>query len=250
MVSTNIIEIFSSVQGEGPYIGCRQVFIRFAGCNLSCEYCDTPFEKQEYCSLQVNPDSNKFNELKNPVSQETLLKEISGLLSSFPHHSISLTGGEPLLNSEFLMEFLPEFRKCFPKIKIYLETNGTLFKELEKVIKYTDIISMDLKIKSSTGVDFPIEEHKKFIQTARKFSKEIFTKAVISSKIQDSEINEISELLRSFDEQIILVLQPVTSDNEEILLSPSKILEIQEKFMKKLNDVRVIPQTHKLLDLL
>ncbi|MCL5059022.1 MAG: 7-carboxy-7-deazaguanine synthase QueE, partial [Actinobacteria bacterium] len=34
-------EIFSSVQGEGPYVGTRQIFIRFDGCNLSCRYCDT-----------------------------------------------------------------------------------------------------------------------------------------------------------------------------------------------------------------
>ena len=41
MIETNIIEIFSSIQGEGKYVGYRQVFIRFSGCNLHCTYCDT-----------------------------------------------------------------------------------------------------------------------------------------------------------------------------------------------------------------
>ncbi|MDX9694125.1 MAG: 7-carboxy-7-deazaguanine synthase QueE, partial [Methanothermobacter sp.] len=37
-----IMEVFSSIQGEGLLVGCRQIFIRFAGCNLNCKYCDTP----------------------------------------------------------------------------------------------------------------------------------------------------------------------------------------------------------------
>jgi len=37
----DIAEIFSSIQGEGLYVGRRQIFIRFCGCNLNCRYCDT-----------------------------------------------------------------------------------------------------------------------------------------------------------------------------------------------------------------
>lgn len=239
--NANIIEIFASIQGEGPYIGCRQIFIRFAGCNLTCNYCDTPFQTQEFCNLQKTESSEK---LKNPVSSEQLLKEISGF-NEIPHHSISLTGGEPLLHTDFLLDFLPDFRKKFPKTKVYLETNGTLFEELEKIIDYIDIISMDLKLKSSTGVDFPLEQHKKFIEIARNDNVEIFAKAVITCKILDEEIDELSNFIK-----IPLILQPVSSENKEILLSSRNILEIQEKFLKKLDDVRVIPQVHKFLDLL
>ena len=239
--NANIIEIFSSIQGEGSYIGYRQIFIRFAGCNLSCDYCDTPFHAQEFCNIQKTESSEK---LKNPVSVEQLLEEIAGF-NEIPHHCISLTGGEPLLHTDFLLKFLPDFRKNFPKTKVYLETNGTLFEELEKIIDYIDIISMDLKLKSSTGVDFPFEKHKKFIEIARNKNVEIFAKAVITSKISGEEIDELSDFIK-----IPLILQPVSSFNKELLLSARNILEIQEKFLKKLGDVRVIPQVHKFLDLL
>jgi len=247
--NTNIIEIFSSIQGEGPYIGYLQIFIRFAGCNLSCDYCDTPFENQEFCNIEVINGSKEFKKLKNPVSSEQLLKEISGL-NIIRHHSISLTGGEPLLNTEFLSEFLPKFRKEFPQTKIYLETNGTLFEELEQIIEYIDIISMDLKIKSSTGQDFPFEKHKKFIEIAKKYKKEIFAKVVITNKILEDEINELSGFIKNFEQPISLILQPVDSENKDILLSSQKIMEIHRGFLQKLDDVRVIPQVHKFLNLL
>jgi len=253
--NANIIEIFSSIQGEGPYIGCRQIFIRFAGCNLNCDYCDTDFQNQEFCNLQTLSDK-----IKNPVSAEQLLAKVADL-NKITHHSISLTGGEPLLHTDFLTEFLTKFKEKNSSTKVYLETNGTLFEELEKIIEYIDIISMDLKLKSSTGVDFPFAKHKKFIENARDChvgtkvpprndSIELFAKAVITSKISDEEIQEISEFIKSFERPIILILQPVDSENKELLLSSQNLLKIQEKFLKNLNNVRLIPQVHKFLGLL
>jgi organic radical activating enzyme len=42
-----IKEIFTSIQGEGPYIGVKQLFVRFCGCNLMCEYCDTNYDSKD-----------------------------------------------------------------------------------------------------------------------------------------------------------------------------------------------------------
>ena len=246
----NIIEIFSSVQGEGPYIGYRQLFIRFTLCNLCCTYCDTIFDMQEYCKVEVIPGSGNFNQLKNPVTAKQLVSIINKL-ASFNNHSISLTGGEPLLNSDFLASFLPDFNKNKhdKNLKVYLETNGTLYKELEKVINHIDIISMDFKLQSSTGQITPWKEHKEFIKLAKDHNKEIFAKIVISNKFLSAEIEEVTDTLLNFD-NIPLILQPISTQDKSLILTPVQLLEIQEEFLQKLRDVRIIPQMHKYLNLL
>ena len=141
-----IKEIFESIQGEGPYIGVNQLFIRFSSCNLHCEYCDTDFKTdlKEYNIEDLLCEINKYENI----------------------HSVSLTGGEPLIESDFLYELLKNVNK-----KIYLETNGTLYENLKKVIDYIDIVSMDIKLPSTTKMKPHWEEHAKFIDKIYRNSK-------------------------------------------------------------------------------
>ena len=92
-MKTHINEIFSSIQGEGILIGRRQIFVRFSGCNLDCNYCDT--------SKSRNPI------LGDLITKEELINKINNLITP-DFHSISLTGGEPLLHSDFIKEFLEQ----------------------------------------------------------------------------------------------------------------------------------------------
>lgn len=214
----NITEIFSSIQGEGPYIGYQQIFVRFAGCNLSCAYCDTDYS----CNKSI--------------TAEDLLAEIS-VLNTPPHHSISLTGGEPLVQTDFLTKFLPELKDT----KVYLETNGVLWQELSRIIGYIDIISMDIKIMSSTGIAMPFDEHKNFIETAKLHNKELFVKAVINENFEMSEIHAVAELVK---DRVPLILQPM--DN---IYPQDKLIDVYNEFQKKSINVRIIPQTHKFMGL-
>lgn len=215
-----IKEIFDSIQGEGVYIGYKQLFIRFSCCNLKCVYCDTDFS--------TNLKAYTAQELEDEVSK---YKNI---------HSVSLTGGEPLLNVQFLKEFLPLISH-----KIYLETNGTLYENLQEIIEYTDIISMDIKLNSSSQNGDLFNLHKKFIEVAQKNKKEIFVKVVFDEKITKEEINKTIETVEQFN--IPLILQP-KSDGEKLNLSTDIINEIFNLFNEKYSNVRLIPQVHKFLN--
>jgi organic radical activating enzyme len=247
--NANIIEIFSSIQGEGNYIGYRQLFIRFALCNLNCSYCDTEFEPQKFCKIEKKPATGIFAENFNPVSTGDLINIVNDF-SDFNHHSISLTGGEPLMQSDFLKEFLSgfKFQKINKNIKIYLETNGTLPDELNNLINLIDIISMDIKLQSSTKNPVPWEKHNQFIDIAKFKHKDIFAKVVVTDKITANEIEDLVEFI--CNKQIPLIIQPVNSNNKDIVPSSQKLLSIQESMLKKLTDVRIIPQVHKYLNLL
>ena len=217
---TFIKEIFESIQGEGPYVGYKQLFIRFSNCNLNCSYCDTDFKS----------DLKKFT----PFSLIEIVKKYSNI------HSISLTGGEPLLDVSFLKEFLPLVNK-----KVYLETNGTLYTNLNEIINFIDIISMDVKINSSSKNGDLFNLHQKFIQIALDNNKEIFIKLVFDENITEEEIINTINLAKK--NNILIVLQPKMNENT-LCISSYDINNILDLFIKKYDNVRLIPQMHKFIN--
>ena len=125
MMKAPIIEIFSSFQGEGLLIGERQIFVRFAGCNLNCNYCDTNDSKSEKSGRLMTPQSvtDEINKLLTPDCR-----------------SISFTGGEPSLYPDFINEV-----SKLTDLKIMLETNGTLPDNIDSIEKL-DMVSLDIKL--------------------------------------------------------------------------------------------------------
>lgn len=222
-MKTKINEIFSSIQGEGPVVGYKQLFIRFCGCNLNCEYCDTEFNT----GTEFTPD-----ELYKKITSEYDLKTF---------HSISLTGGEPLLSVEFLKEFIPLVRS---EVNIYLETNATLFDKIGEVKENIDIISADIKLKSSTGFDSFVL-HRKFFENCRGI--ETFAKIVFDENITEEEIENCIKLAEVFN--LELILQPkMAGDNMTV---PSEFCtEILERFTREHKNTRLIPQVHKFLNVI
>lgn len=234
----NIIEVFSSIQGEGRYVGCRQVFVRFSGCNLKCKYCDTLVSHAPYkhCTVEREAGARRFVQLDNPVGADALTRHLQ-LLLALPHHSVSFTGGEPLYRCDFIHALAGRVEAPF-----YLETNGTLHRELAQIVDILDCVSMDIKLPSVVGREL-WEEHDKFLRVARQ--KDLFVKIVVSGETTQEEFLRAVRLIADCDARIPLIVQPVTPTNGCMAASPRSVLAYQSLALRSLRDVRVIPQTHK-----
>jgi organic radical activating enzyme len=105
-----ISEIFSSIQGEGLRQGEPTIFVRLAGCNLRCSFCDTRFAWRG----------------GRPYSAAQVVEKVRRIRERFPGRWVCLTGGEPLLQD--LRELVRLLKK--EKFKIQLETNATRYAAL------------------------------------------------------------------------------------------------------------------------
>jgi len=241
MLKLPITEIFSSIQGEGPYVGVRQIFLRLPKCNLTCPYCDTDIKVPDQFRIERVAGSRHFDVLANPVSLDKIL-ELLFQTYDFPiHHSLSVTGGEPLLWVNELQVLLPLLKE--KGLTIYLETNGTLPDQLLKILPWVDVISMDIKLPFAGQTFWDV--HEPFLRYS--LLKEVFVKIVVHEETPLQDLQNACDLIAGVDPSILTILQPVTKTQGIIPPKPYQLLEWQSLFLEKLTDVRVIPQTHVFL---
>jgi len=230
--TARIIEVFSSIQGEGLYVGQPHLFVRFWDCNLKCHYCDTDY-RGPYTEMTLG-------DLEGRVSQL--------LVEQGPHEAVSLTGGEPLLWRQFLTGFLPWLKQMGQRT--YLETNGTLPKALEAVLPWVDVIAMDVKPPSATADRAVWGEHAEFLRVARRAMAPpvLFVKVVVTPQTTDAELDQAAALVAAADRTIPLVLQPVTPCGP-VTAAPTaaQLSTWLRRARRLLDDVRVIPQVHPIL---
>ena len=119
----NISEIFYSILGESTYQGVPCAFVRVAGCNLRCSYCDTVYAQKG--------------------GKEYSIKKILSVISKYPTTLIEITGGEPLLQ-ENTLKLIRELVK--KKYTVLVETNGSV--DISKLPAKV-IVIMDIKCPSS-----------------------------------------------------------------------------------------------------
>ena len=105
-----ISEIFASFQGEGARQGEPTIFVRLAGCNLACGFCDTKSARRG----------------GRPVSVAAIVARVAGLRNRFPAEWVCLTGGEPMLQD--IGPLVSALRKA--GFRVQIETNGTIFRPI------------------------------------------------------------------------------------------------------------------------
>ena len=248
-----VAEVFSSVQGEGLYVGVRQVFVRTYGCDLRCSYCDTPASRAETgpCRIEEAPGGDAWAEVPNPVDAEFVLRAMSAMGEALTrYHSVSITGGEPLLHPEFVAELAAGAQDL--GLRVYLETNGQRVEELAAVIEHVDIVAMDAKLPSSQVQDSGFDaaaftgRSMDFLRVARR--KAVFVKVICTADVREAEIVEVAREIAGQSPDVPLILQPATPRYRgEDAVGAAELLRWQDLAATHLRDVRVIPQCHRMM---
>ena len=111
----DIVELFSTLQGEGPFVGWPSVFVRLGGCNLACSFCDTEFE--EFQSMDI-------------AALTTEVRALAAEEGKRKRHLVVITGGEPLRQNivPFCEALLAD------GFEVQIETNGTVFRPLPEAV--------------------------------------------------------------------------------------------------------------------
>lgn len=216
-MKAKISEIFKSIQGEGLYQAIEQIFVRFYGCNIHCSFCDTKLKHYD---------------------EKTVEEALRDIFCLGHYSSVSLTGGEPLIYADFIKALAGRLKAQGKTV--YLETNGIMYGNLKEVIEFTDIIAMDFKLPSSTGLINFWQEHEEFLRIAS--AKEVFIKAVIGKDTYVEDILESVKIIKKIKPDVLFVLQPQNPYEEE--------LSAKSAYFQKMccdNDIKavILPQLHK-----
>lgn len=272
-----LVEVFPSIQGEGLQVGAMQLFIRFAGCNLACRNCDTSGARETPATFSLHPwPGRRVRTLANPVSAAELVEAVTDAYPLREFHSISLTGGEPLLQPGFATALAhrlngsggwppPRNTRLSARpgegstrntrlsarpgegngLRLFIETNGTLASALDGLLPVVSFWSVDLKLSKGWKLSGKVlQAHQKFV--ARLPLKGTFLKLVLEPN-EDPE--RLTRCLKRADFRTFpLVIQPFASSQSSLSDWDSfTIMEWIRILTPFFLEVRWIPQIHKML---
>lgn len=205
-----VIEIFDSIDGEGVFAGELATFIRLAGCNLRCRYCDTKysFDPQNAEDMSITTIVNKCKSIGNK--------------------HVTLTGGEPLIHKEAktLINSL-----CNNGHIVNIETNGSI-----DVMPYqlpNTIITADYKTISSG-------ENKKMHLLNLVYLRECDVIKIVCAPV---DLYDVEKLLTEYSTKAIVILSPIYGEIE-----PVELVEFMKKIRGKTrNRIKMQIQLHKII---
>jgi 7-carboxy-7-deazaguanine synthase len=233
-----ISEIFTSIEGEGIYIGTKTLFVRLAGCPLRCYYCDTPYALSMSDGREYGVEE-AFQTIKENLSMNTF--------------KVNFTGGEPLLQHLALYKLL-ELIKQRLGLRIYLESSCFDSDRFLYLLPLLDICKVEFKLSDALAVDsrhYPIllDNALKCLRYAIDMGKITYIKVVVGISSSEDELGIL--IRRIFEDMNIgkdyikgFILQPVHGKGEPTL---DKMLKFYDIIYPYYEDVRIIPQLHKVM---
>lgn len=206
-------EIFKSIDGEGLRTGELTTFIRLAGCNLRCSYCDTCYA------------------LKNSNGTEMSVDKIVKKAKKMDYRNITLTGGEPLIHRD-VDDLISKL--CENGFYVNIETNGSV--PIDKYILNKNIlITMDYKLPSS-GVEKNMN-----LNNLEKLRENDVLKFVIGK----DDFDKLKQVIEKYSIKSYIYLSPVFGEIEPFeIVDFMKIMHTQGIDTSKM---RVQVQLHKII---
>lgn len=242
--SAYLSEVFASFQGEGSRAGQRHLFVRFAGCNIRCSWCDTPDSLVKVASCRVDYPSGDSEVLANPIALDQLAAIVARCVDEDPSIAmLALTGGEPMVQGAFLATWLasmPPPRPCL------LETNAMLTGSLAALLPGIAVVSADVKLPSNTGEAELWDRHRAFLEACR--GTETYVKMPVDAQTDPDEVRRAAALVADAAPDAILYVQPVSDPSDNRWRIDTKRLgEFAAMAAECVRDTRVLPQIHKLV---
>ena len=229
-----VSEIFTSIEGEGIFVGKKTLFIRFSGCYLKCRWCDTKY------ALPLDSGTDyQIDEIKDLIIKE---------LRPFTY-KVNFTGGEPLLQTEAVIE-LADFIKKHTNLKTYMESSCFDSELFSKVLPYIDICKIEFKTDDSKVVqdeeyDNLILNEIKCLELAVESNKATYIKIVVTNSTNlesfKNLVYNISEKIKPSD-ILGLIIQPSFGIDQPTV---NKLLDTYDIVQPMFPEVRIIPQLHK-----
>lgn len=183
--SINKIETFGLVDGPGI-----RTVIFMSGCKLRCKYCHNP----EMWQMQ-GPNYTPKELVDIIIRNKPYFKRNSG--------GVTFSGGEPLLQSKFLIEVCKLLKK--ENIHIALDTSGVGNGDYDEILSYIDLVLFDIKHITKEGyqdiTNYKIDESKEFIKALNRSDKPVIIRQVIVPTIMDNEeyLSGLKEQLKEID---------------------------------------------------
>lgn len=236
------------------------IFVRFQGCPLKCIWCDTirAKEKETKCRIEKKPSSGDWNYIENPCDLEDIVEQL-GHLYTPDTFAVGFTGGEPLSQSSFLKELAQE-TKTRLNYKTYLETSAYALEFLKNVIDLIDFVKIDIKPPEAQAVEYDYDKllrsEMDSIELSLSLKKSTIIKVVVTNLTEVDWFKNVCSSIKGIDEKsdiLNFTIQPVsktaTFDKipDQALLF--KLSAIAGDFFSA-RKIRVLPQVHKMLNVL